>query len=1017
MNNHPAYTLQERREVPDYHGTGLLFRHTKSGAQVFHLHNDDAENMFAFAFATYPQDSTGVAHILEHTVLSGSETFPVKDPFLQLLKGSVNTFLNAMTYPDKTVYPAASPVARDLFNMMRVYGDAVFFPLLKPELFRQEGHRLQFDESGNLERTGVVYNEMKGNYSSHDSVVGEACFQSLHPDSLYGLDSGGDPAVIPTLTYEQFTAFHRRFYHPSNARIVVYGNIPTEEYLTFLDERFLSRFDVDEPIEPPTLQPRWSSPRRVETTYPLDDVEDLSERSSVTLNWLLFPVTEARRVVDAAVLSEILLGHSGSPLSRVLLESGLGQDLSPVMGLETDLHEAVFSVGLRGTDVDKENQIQTLILDSLQRLADEGLEPDAIEGALRRFEFSNREIKGGPNGMRMMRRALRGWMYGGSPYDGLAFDAHIEALRRDLAEKPRFFETMIRDLLVNNPHRSTVVVRPDAEQSHREAERVAGELSQLDTTLSDDDRERIRRESEELRALQETPDDPEELAKIPFLSTEDIPREVQRIPYERETLPGGRGDLFLHREFTNGILYVDLAFDFGRLSPREEALLNLLGAAFTEVGLPDVPHYRLNDEINLKTGGITAFVSNQTRFADRSRVRRMFTIRMRVLDRTWREGAELLERVIRSVDFSDHVRLEQLIDEMVQEMQGAVIPSGHYFAGLRAGAQLHELMGIEETLNGITQLEHLRELARRMAGGGERADALGAELRDLFSRLADPGALHVNLTGDRDVVGEARAWLPDLMRIIDARHGSVGTRGAAAVAGTSAGGNDPFADAPTIAGHDGAGIVVAPVEAWDPREFLLASAGVSYVAVAFPALDLDHPLAQAQDLLAHVLRTGPLWERVRMQGGAYGAFASSRATEGLFSFGSYRDPNTVNTLQAYRSVLDDAAAEPPTADQLDLAMVSVLGRELRPLTPRDAGFTNFRRRLHDVNDEVRQEIRDRLRAVTPAQVGEAAALLRERMETGRTVILGGSAGLDEWRGAVGDEDAKAATIPVYHVGV
>ena len=244
---HPAYTLIDSQEVEEFHGRGVLLRHMKSGAHVFHLANDDSENMFAFAFATHPTDSTGVAHIIEHTVLSGSQAHPVKDPFLQLLKGSVNTFLNAMTYPDKTVYPAASPVRQDLLNMMEVYGDAVFFPLLKRELFAQEGHRLQFDDNGRLERTGVVYNEMKGNYSNHDSIVGETCYQSLFPGSTYGLDSGGDPAVIPQLTYEQFMAFHRRHYHPANARIVLYGDIPTAEYLEFLDRRFLSRFDEGVP--------------------------------------------------------------------------------------------------------------------------------------------------------------------------------------------------------------------------------------------------------------------------------------------------------------------------------------------------------------------------------------------------------------------------------------------------------------------------------------------------------------------------------------------------------------------------------------------------------------------------------------------------------------------------------------------------------------------------------------------------------------------------------------------------
>ncbi|HKK49192.1 MAG TPA: insulinase family protein [Alkalispirochaeta sp.] len=989
MSPHSAYDHINSQDVPDYHGTGHIYRHRDSGAHVFHLANDDPENMFAFSFATYPEDSTGVAHILEHTVLSGSQRFPVKDPFLQLLKGSVNTFLNAMTYPDKTVYPAASPVARDLFNMMQVYGDAVFFPLLKPELFRQEGHRLQFAENGALERTGIVYNEMKGNYSSHDSIVGETCFQSLFPDTIYGLDSGGDPAVIPELSYEQFTEFHRRYYHPSNARIVVYGDIPSEEYLSFLHEQFLSRFERQDPISPPARQPRWSEPQRREATYPLEGVTDLSERSSVTLNWLLFPVTEARRVVDAAVLAEILLGHSGSPLSRALLESGLGQDLSPVLGLETDLAEAVFSVGLRGTEVHHEEAIQELILSTLRTLVTEGIHAEAVEGALRRVEFSNREIKGGPNGMRVMRRALRGWMYGADPYDGLQFDQHMAGLRADLGANPRFFEELIETLFLQNPHRSTVVVRPDPEQMAREAHREQEELEAIAERLTDEERRRIDGETRELEQMQATPDPPEELAKIPFLTLHDVPREIQTVPYERAALSGA-GDLFLHRQFTNGILYMDLAFDFGRLSQREELLLNVLGAAFTELGLPDVPHYRLNDEIALKTGGITAFVSNQTRYGDRSRVRRLFVVRMRVLERTWREGADLFSRIMSSVDFSDTRRLEQLLDELVQEMQSAVIPSGHYFSGLRAAAELHELMAIEERLNGVTQLDALRRFVTEPA-------TVATELRNLFLRLIDPRRVHVNLTGSDEVVDEAARWIPDLLSTMSRRYET---------------GPDAAADATGLG--EPAGIRIVPQHTWQEREYLMASAGVSYVALTMPAVDFDHPLAPAQDLLSHILRTGPLWEKIRMHGGAYGAFASSRTTEGLFSFGSYRDPNTVKTLEAYRAALAELAEHQIDETQVDLAKVSVLGRELKPLTPRDSAFTNFRRRLHDIDDALRQETRNRLRAVTPADLQAIAAELGSRLDLGRAVILGGSSGLEEWSGGSNGQELE---IPVYNVGV
>lgn len=996
---HNAYIQLDTWPLPDYDGKGYLFRHKQSGAEVFHLRNEDPENMFAFAFATHPEDSTGVAHILEHTVLSGSERFPVKDPFLQLLKGSVNTFLNALTYPDKTVYPAASPVKKDLFNMMSVYGDAVFFPLLKPELFRQEGHRVQFREDGTLERTGVVYNEMKGNYSSHDSVAGEKSLQSLFPDTIYRNDSGGDPAAIPELTYDGFVDFHKRYYHPANARIVLYGDIPTEEYLAFLDERFLSRFEVQDAPGPIPEQQRWSEPRRVETTYPLDGVDDLSRRSSVTVNWLLFPVTETRRLLAVSVLTEILLGHSGSPLTKALIDSGLGQDLSPLFGLETDLREAVFAAGLRGTDPDSADDIEAVIFDTLRGLVRDGIPGDLVEGALRRVEFRNRELKGGPNGMRVLRRVARTWMYGAGPTDALNFSDDIGDLRERVSKDPRFFESLIEEHLLSNQHRSTVIVRPDPTQSQREHDREQQELTEVVANLTPEERARIESESAALTVLQETPDDPEALAGIPFLHVEDIPREIRKIECETGMTAAGV-PIYRHHDFTNGIVYFDAAFDFGELSDEEEALLNLIGASFTEVGLPGQSFDALNHEINLKTGGLSAFVTQQTRYADLSLVRRVFVIRIRTLERSLDEALELLERIVGTIDFGDARRLGQIVDELHEEMQSALIPSGHYFAGLRAGAGIHGLVKLEENMNGISQVAHLH------AYQSDNAASLPEKLRALFTKLANPANMSVNVTGDSAAIHAVERWLPRFKGALLRRPGaSVQGGGVSATAD----GSDPKgtvglsvgSTSSTPSGEAGdqfraiTGITPSPAADRPDTEFLLASSTVSYVAIAFRGLTHGEALAPAQDLLAHILRTGLLWEKIRMKGGAYGAFAASRTAEGLFSFASYRDPHSAVTLEAFRDALSELAAEALPESAIDLAKVSMLGRELRPVTPRDAGYVDFRRRLYDITDEIRQELRDKLRSVTAEDVRRSAEVLRARYDSGHVAVVGGQDGLEE----------------------
>ncbi|TVR66958.1 MAG: peptidase M16 [Spirochaetaceae bacterium] len=973
MTDNTRYVTLRTWDVPDFHGTGTLYRHRASNAQVFHLHNEDPENFFAFAFATLPEDSSGVAHILEHTVLCGSERFPLKDPFLQLLKGSVNTFLNALTYPDKTVYPAASPVRQDLFNMMKVYGDAVFHPQLRREMFAQEGHRLHFDEEGNLRITGVVYNEMKGNYSSHDSIAAEKCYQSLFPDTIYRHDSGGDPAAIPSLTWDRFSAFHNRYYHPANARIVLYGDIPAEEYLDFLDREFLRSFEKGRTYMVLEEQPRWEKPRLFETTFPAEGAEDLKRSSSVTLNWLLFPVTETRRLLAASVLAEVLVGHSGSPLTKALIDSGLGQDLSPVFGMEADLRDAVFSVGLRGTDPEHREAIEDLVIETLRKLAAEGLDRDLVEGALRRVEFRHRELKSGPNGIRAMNRVLRTWMYGGSPAAALRFSEDLASLRRRIDREPRFLETMIRTLLLENGHRSTVIVRPDPEQSRREQALLTEVLEHRAQRLSPRQREELERENAALEALQEEPDDPKALAKIPFLSLKDIPREVHRIPCETGELPGG-ATVYRHRVGTNGILYLDLAFDLDLLEPPQEALLNLLGGAFTEIGLPGLSFDLFNREMALRTGGISAFVTNQTHLKDLNRVRRLFILRLRVLARAWREGAQLFSRLLREIDFSDASRLHQILEEMTQDMIAALVPSGHYFAGLRAGMGLHGLVMLEETMNGITQLDHLREFQR------EEMPVLGSKLAALATDLLDPRRLTVNVTGDSAELDEMTGWLPELLADLRSRRKTTGK-------GSRGGSRAKKA----------IGVVVPPSGNGAVREYLLASAGVSYVAAAFPGVLFGEPLAPAQDVLAHMLRTGLLWEKIRMRGGAYGAFAHSRTAEGLFSFSSYRDPHSARTLEAYREALEELARTALPKSTLDLGKVSMLGRELRPLAPREAGFTSFRRHLFGIDDDLRQEARDLLRAVTPRAVKSAAALLLDRFADNSVAVLGGEAGLEELR--------------------
>ena len=435
-----AFDVVARHELPEYRSHATLLRHRATGCEVLHLAAADPENLFAFCFATPPRDDTGVSHITEHSVLSGSRRYPLKEPFSVLMKGSMHTFLNALTYPDRTVYPAASCNRADFFNLLEVYADAVFHPLLRKETFMQEGWRLEPVEPGStdLQLSGVVYNEMKGAYSSPESLVGEWAFRSLFPDTPYRHDSGGDPRFLPTLTWESLREFQARYYHPSNCRVFLYGDIPLPDILGLLQERYFSGFSAQRIEASIPLQPRWKSPLRLEKTFPVKAGTPLDKRSSITLSWLLPGAEDPVSLVAHEILSEVLIGSAGSPLRKKLVDSGLGEDLSPVSGLETDLKEIVFVAGLRGSEPEREKQVEQLILSTLTDLARTGLDQQLVQSMINRVEFRHREIRGNgsPYALRLMGRAFRGWVHGQDPLSSLQFAPAMEGLKSRLSGTP-----------------------------------------------------------------------------------------------------------------------------------------------------------------------------------------------------------------------------------------------------------------------------------------------------------------------------------------------------------------------------------------------------------------------------------------------------------------------------------------------------------------------------------------------------------------------------------------------------
>ncbi|MFO8064106.1 MAG: insulinase family protein [Spirochaetota bacterium] len=966
--------------LQEYRSEGRLYRHQATGCEVYHVHNEDPENVFAFAFKTPPADSSGIAHILEHTVLCGSKRYPLKDPFLVLMRGSMNTFLNAMTFPDKTVYPAASPVEADLFNIMKVYGDAVFFPLIRPEMFAQEGHRIQFDENGALERTGVVYNEMKGNYSTHDSIAEEWSLRSLLPDTPYGHDSGGDPQVIPSLDYERFVDFHRRYYHPQNARIFLYGNIETERYLEFLEEEFLSAFDPVEPGEVPIArQPRWSEPVRLTKTYPIDNEEEES-RSSVTLNWLLPPVTDSFQTLAFEVLSAILLGHSGSPLYRAIAESPLGEDLSAPTGLETELLEMGFSVGMRGTEAERAPEIEELILGELRRLVREGIESELVTAALRSVEFRNREIRGGPFGLRLMRRSLRGWLHGEAPEKTLEFTRVFESLRERIEREPRFFESLIEQHLLENPHRSTLIVEPDAEEAQRHREAEESELREKLEQMDEAEKQRVREKQERLSAIQSEPDAPEDIAKIPFLTVDDLPRTVESIPFDQqEAAPGV--PLMTHELFTNGVVYLDVAFDLSHVPEHLQDYLTLYTSVATECGLTDMAYEDLARELATHAGGLSFRLDAGTRVEDENDIRRHLFVRLKALPHSLSDALSLLEGVFVRPDFGNHERLEAVLQELRNDFRSSVLPSGHSYVSLRSARGLSRTSEIEERWKGLSQLVFLEQLSN------EPIDTVAGRLEELRRAVIRQSGAHVAVACEEDVREDVVSLTQEFVA------GLPGETQAA----------EPQSAAPQSPAAQAAGPEPAALQTPEPQspaattryESILVSASVNYVGASVEGAHVREPEHVPESVLAHLLRTGFLWEEIRMKGGAYGAMAGSRALERVFSFASYRDPQIAETIDAFRRGLEETSLSGVDRASLDLAIISGVGQDSRPLSPGQKCIVSLKRALYGISDELRQWNRDQLLGVEVPDVQEAARRLAGRFTDAHASVMGSRSAVEE----------------------
>lgn len=928
MSISDTFNLISTTDLPEYNSTGCYYKHKRTGCQVFHVKNSDPENLFAFIFQTPAENNCGTAHIMEHSVLAGSEHFPVKDPFLQLLKGSVYTFLNAMTYPDRTVYPASTVVEKDYFNLMKVYGDAVFFPLLRKETFMQEGIRLEKNPDGKLEWQGIVYNEMKGSYSDSAAVLDEYSRRTLFPDTAYKYDSGGVPDSITELTYEQFQAFHKKYYSPSNCRIFLYGNIDTEKQLEFLEREFLYRFDADTGVSPCVpLQKKYDKPFRFDTTCQAS--EDASGSASV--NWLCGESNNVDYVIKARILSDILLDNPSSLLYRRIVESDIAEDVASVTGVYSGIRQTIFNVGVRGIEKEKVGEFETFIEEQLKDIAAGPIDKALVEAALSKADFRMKELKV-RFGMVLLGRIMPGWLYTGSPTATLCTEAALGRLKAAYQADSRLFNKFIESELIANRHRSLVSVFPGPEPQ----ERLPGsEASDADSAL--------------FEAYKKSSDNPEDLKRIPVLHKADIPYEVEKPNFIKEVRNGST--VYKKQIFTGGIVYTDLFFDASALGDEQLIYLPLLNGLLEEIGLPGMPYYEVASRMDTLAGSwfITTFCEP---CLDAPVLKRLIMHFASLEEKTF-EAAKFILQMAQQGQVTDLERIRTVIISMRNDLKEEILDNGNNIAMMSATAKFSESSHMAALWSGLPQLKFLEGLDTDNE----------AQLKDVAEILL---FLQKYIFSQNRIISVAASESWDMEGYVSYLDTLFSPADSSIVPSAK-----PFA--PEL-----------------QSDCYTTSAMVNYNSMAFRVQEKAKNMDMvAEAILSHILTTGRLWETVRMAGGAYGVAAMSDFIDHLFIFTSYRDPALEKTFRAFIQSLEYTAAHGVPENILEQAVITMVGRDLKPKTPGAKALEECVRDMKGLTWELKKKRREILQKLTVHDIMESAAALRSASEKAALVTIAG----------------------------
>ncbi len=968
VNHHPAFKWIRSERIDSLNVTLHEFQHIKTGALHYHMEAENTENVFLVAFRTVPKDSTGVAHILEHTSLCGSKKFPVRDPFFMMIRRSLNTFMNAFTSSDWTAYPFASQNKKDFNNLLDVYLDAVFFTRLDELDFLQEGHRLEFKEANNaaseLEYKGVVFNEMKGAMSSPVSVLWQEVSKYLYPTSTYHYNSGGEPQDIPDLSYQQLIDFHKTHYHPSNAVFMTFGDMSAFEHQQKIEEqalKFFDRLDVKIDVKP---EKRYLAPVVVEEAYAYDVVanESSEDKTHHVMSWLLGPCTSLNDMMRANLLSQVLLDNSSSPLRQALETTDLGAAPSPLCGLEDSNYEMCFLCGIEGSKVENAQAFEKLVLEVLNDVATNGVPHEKLEAVLHQLELHQREVGGDtyPFGLQLILNGLTAAIHRSDPASLLNLDPVIDSLREDIKD-PDFIKNLVTELLLNNQHRVRLTLRPDENLSQRKEHAEKAHLAAIKAAMNEDDKQSVIQLAQALAERQKQEDDPEVLPKV---SLEDVPAEIKMPDATRQVIAGSESSIY--EQGTNGLVYHEINCELPELTESELAVLPYYSSCLTELGCGDKDYLQMQEWQSSVSGGIHAQPSIRALTDNEQKIRAYYLLSGKALQRNNKKLAQLMWETLNNVRFDEDERIIELIRQTRARRERSVTGSGHTLAMTAAASGFSPMAVLNHQFSGLAGIKSIKSLDDSHSGQSaiKQTTALFASIHEKIKAAAKS----YMLTLEADKVDDSVAEFESVWKKIDSTANSQFT---------------------------------LPEIKRQTKQMWIANTQVNFCAKAYPTVTMEHPDAAALSVLGGFLRNGYLHTAIREQGGAYGGGAAHDTNIAAFKFFSYRDPRLTETLHDFDNAINWMLENEHEYRQLEEAILGVIGTMDKPGSPAGEAKSAYHNELHGRSREKLQAFRQRVLEVTLEDLKRVTDLYLKNGEASVAVIT--SAATHEEAGDLGLE--------------